>query len=208
MKKPLVLSRKFYRVLLQPTDLELLLGDLAAKLEHKLLTAAPKRRFPLKQESEYDSFLMLDLYIPMEVAKRSVSLIRRLTTHLEAISGYFQQLIEMSDGMLDGPEMFTELAQRLGNSYTLIFRILNRIFSWHEFQKSTGAPLLEDALKFIAGRVRDDAKTANIEELQVSSFDYIEKFSSSVTSFACAVEHVQLLVSLYNHHPEPELSER
>lgn len=193
---------------LKPTDLELLLGDLAAKLEHKLLTAAPKRRFPLKQESEYDSFLMLDLYIPMEVAKRSVSLIRRLTTHLEAISGYFQQLIEMSDGMLDGPEMFTELAQRLGNSYTLIFRILNRIFSWHEFQKSTGAPLLEDALKFIAGRVRDDAKTANIEELQVSSFDYIEKFSSSVTSFACAVEHVQLLVSLYNHHPEPELSER
>ncbi|XP_057379729.1 Fanconi anemia group D2 protein-like [Daphnia carinata] len=193
---------------LKPTDLELLLGDLAAKLEHKLLTAAPKRRFPLKQESDYDSFLMLDLYIPLEVAKRSVSLIRRLTTHLEAISGYFQQLIEMSDGMLDGPEMFTELAQRLGNSYTLIFRILNRIFSWHEFQKSTGAPLLEDALRFIAGRVREDAKTANLEELQASSFDYIEKFSSSITSFSCAVEHVQLLVSLYNHRPDPELSER
>jgi hypothetical protein len=163
----------------------------------------------MKQDnSENESFLMLDLYKPMEVAKRSVSLIRRLLLHVEAISGYFQQLIEMSDGMLDGPEMYSELAQKLGNSYMLIFRILNRILSWHEFQKSTGATLLEDALRSIAIRVLDTAKTADVDQLHASSFDYIEKFSTSITSFACAIEHVQLLVTLYNLRPDPELSER
>ena len=199
----------WYGFFLQPLDLEWLLGDFAVKLEHKLLTSAPKRGFPVKQDkSENESFLMLDLYVPMEVAKRSVTLIRRLTSHLEAISGYFQQLIEMSDGVLDGPEMYSEMAQQLGNSYTLIFRILNRIFSWHEFQKSTGAPLLEDSLRLIAIRVLDNAKTADMDQLHASSFDYIEKFSTSITSFACAIEHIHLLVTLYNHLPDPELSER
>lgn len=195
---------------MQPKDLELLLTDLAAKLDHKLLSSAPKRRFPLQQQggSEKESFVMLDLYAPMEVAKRSVSLIRRLAPHLETISGYFQQLAEMSDGILDGPEMFSELAQLLSNSFMLIFRILNRILSWHEMQKSSGAPLLEDALKLIAARIREDAKTASLPELHASSFTYIEKFHGSLTSFACAVEHVNLLSTLYQYLPEPELSER
>ena len=151
---------------------------------------------------------MLDLYPTMEVAKRSVSLVRRMTSHVEAISGYFQQLAEMSDGILDGPEMFSELALCLGNSYTLIFRILNRILSWHELQKSSGAPLLEDALKFIASRIREDAKTASFAELHSSSFTYIEKFHNSLTSFGCAVEHVNLLTTLYHFLPDPDLSER
>ncbi len=183
---------------------------MAAKLEHKLVTSAPKRNFPPKKQdgADKESFVMLDLYAPMDVAKRSVSLIKRLTAHLETISGYFQQLIEMNDGMQDGPEMFNELAQRLGNSYMLIFRILNRIFSWHELQKTFGAMVLEDALKYVAARIREDAKTASFAELHGSCFDYIEKFSSSVTTFFCAVEHVQLLTTLYQHLPDPELSER
>lgn len=173
------------------------------------MSSAPKRRFPLQQGgSEKESFIMLDLYSPMEVAKRSVTLIRRLTSHLEAISGYFQQLSVLSDGILDGPEMFSELAQRLSNSFTLIFRIFNRIFSWHELQKSTGAPLLEDAFRFIASRIREDAKTASLSELHASSFTYIEKFHESLTSSVCAFEHVNLMSTLYQHHPDPEFSER
>ena len=195
---------------LQPKDLELLLADLSAKLEHKLVSSAPKRNFPPKKQdgSDKESFIMLDLYAPVDVIKRSVPMIKRLAGHLEHISGYFQQLIEMNDGLQDGPEMFSELAQSLGNSYMLIFRILNRIFSWHELQKASGATVLEDALKYVAARIREDAKTADFAELHASSFDYIEKFSSSLTSFFCAAEHVQLLNILYRHLPSPELSER
>ena len=45
---------------------------------------------------------------------------------MEAISGYFQQLIELNDGILDSPGVFNDLAQRLGLCYHLIFRILNK----------------------------------------------------------------------------------
>lgn len=190
-------------------DLELLLGDLSSKLEHKLLSAASKRQFPLRPgAADKESFAMLDLYSPLDVARRTIPLIRRLASHLETVSGYFQQLIDMNDGVLDGPEMFNDLAVRLGNCCYLIFRIINRMLSWHEFQKPSGAALLEDGLRYLATRLRENAKTASFTELHAASFDYIEKFVSSLPSFGCAVEHVHLLSSLHRILPSEDLSER
>ena len=187
-----------------------MLADFSDKLEHKLVSSAPKRNLPQKKQdgSDKESFIMLDLYAPVEVVKRSVMIIKRLAGHLEDISGYFQQLIEMNDGMHNGTELFSELAQSLGNSYMLIFRILIRIFSWTELQKTSNATVLEDAIKYVAERIRKDTKTADFFELHASSFDYIETFYSSMTSFYCAAEHIQLLSIIYRHLPSPELSER
>lgn len=203
---------------MKPKDLEFLLADLAAKVEHKLLPSAAKRRFPLTlaagsagPDRSGEAFVMLDLYDPLEVAKRSVSLTKRLCAHLESVSGYFQQLIESNDGLLDASDMFSELAARLARCYQLCFRILNRIFSWHGFLKSSGAALREDGLRYLASRTRpDDAKTAPLLEVTGSCFSYIEKFSGSIPTFSCAVEHAHLAATLLNHLPEPDpdLSEK
>lgn len=123
---------------LQARDLEFLLGDLSAKVEHKLLSSAQPKRFPFQSaasSSDSDAFVMLDLYDPLEVAKRSVSLTKRLCNHLETVSGYFQQLVQLNDGLEDGPDMFTESSQRIARCFRLSFRILNCIFAWHGFQK-------------------------------------------------------------------------
>lgn len=193
----------------KPKDLELLLSDLSSKLEHKLLAAASKKQFPLRPAAvDKESFVMLDLYSPLDVARRTIPLIRRLAAHLETVSGYFQQLVDMNDGVLDGPEMFNDLAVRLGNCYYQIFRIFNRMLSWHDFQKPSGAALLEDGLRYLATRLRENAKTASFAELHASSFDYVEKFASSLPSFACAVEHVNLLCTLHRILPSEALAER
>ena len=188
--------------------MELLLEDLALKLEHKLLTSTVKKRFPHHSAPDTESNFLLDLYPPVEVAKRCVVLIKRLCSHLETISGYFQQFIEMNDGLMDGPEMFNDLAQRLASCYHLIFRIFNRIMSWHEFQKTEQKSLLEDALKFLGGRIQTDLKASPLVELNQLAFSYIEKFAESIPSFGCAVELVHLLNTLLKHLPDPRLSNR
>lgn len=66
---------------------------------------------------------------------------------METISGHFQQLMEASDGIMDGPTLFTELALRLSHCYQLLLRVLNAVISWNEFQKAEHRPLLADAFK-------------------------------------------------------------
>ena len=189
--------------------MELLLEDLASKLEHKLLTSSVKKKFPLHGGQEKkECNALLDLYPCVEVAKRCVVLIKRLCLHLETISGYFQQLVQISDGIMDSPEMFNDLAQRLGSCYHLILRILNRICSWHQFQKTEQKPLYEDALKFLGSRIQAELKTEPLPQLNQFAFTYIEKFADSLPNFTCAVEHVHLLNTLLSHIPDPQLSIR
>lgn len=194
--------------------MDLLLSDLASKLEHKLLTSSKPSFFASRQQSgsPKEAFAMLDLYAAHEVAKRSVGIIRRLLVHLETVSGYFQQLIETCDGVADGPEMFTGLAEQLGHCFYLLLRTVNRILSWHGFKKASNLPMLEDALKFLAVRTNSEAKEAEIPEKIEYAFNYIENFAGSLPNFSCAIEHVQLMTTLYNMHPiknpESELQEK
>ena len=189
--------------------MEFLLEDLANKLEYKLLTSSVKRKLPLhngQEKQECNS--LLDLYPCVEVAKRCVVLIKRLCLHLETISGHFQQLIQLNDGIMDTPEMFNELALRLGSCNHLVLRILNRICSWHQFQKTEQKPLYEDALKFLGSRIQAELKAVPLCQLNEFAFNYIEKFADSLPNFACAVEHVHLLSTLLSRIPDPQLSIR
>lgn len=74
---------------MQSKELELLLDDLALKVEHRLLPAGLKKRFggptasAAAASTEDSTFRLLDLYPPPAVAKRCVSLFRRLCPHLE-----------------------------------------------------------------------------------------------------------------------------
>ena len=182
----------------------MLLSDFAAKLDHKLLPSAKRSSLPHLQQGNTGSeaFAMLDLYQDTEVARRSVGLLRRLTTHLEAVSGYFQQLIETCDGVSDGPEMFTDLSEQLGRCYYLLVRMMNRILTWHGFQKSANHPMLEDSIKFLAIRLHPEAKEVELSEKLSYAFTYIENFASSLPNFSCAVEQVQLMSTLRNYHRE------
>lgn len=194
--------------------MDLLLSDFAAKLDHKLLPSAKRSSLALLQQSSTGSeaFSMLDLYRDTEVAKRSVGLLRRLPIHLEAVSGYFQQLIETCDGVSDGPEMFTNMSEQLGHCYYLLLRMMNRIFTWHGFQKSANHPMLEDSIRYLAVRLHPEAKEAELSEKLSYAFTYIENFASSLPNFSCAVEQVQLLTTLCNLHQEvdseSDISER
>jgi len=195
---------------IQPKDLEFMLIDLSAKVQHKLLPCATKRRFPPVQsstgsEGEEAAVVMFDLDDPLEVAQRCVSLTKRLCCHLESVSGFIYQLIERNDGLLDAADMFAEPAGRLARCNRLIFRILHRILSWHGLQKaSTGTLLKEDALRFLPGRIQPEDAKAAIPELTASCFTYVEKFSGSVSTFDCAVEHVRFAAALLNHLPETD----
>lgn len=182
----------------------MLLGDFAAKLDHKLLPSAKRSSLALLQHGSAGSegFAMLDLYRDSEVAKRSVGLLRRLPIHLEAVSGYFQQLIETCDGVEDGPEMFTDLSEQLGRCYYLLIRIVNRILTWHGFKKSENHPMLEDGIRYLAVRLHPEAKEAELSEKLSYAFTYIENFASSLPNFSCAVEQVQLMTTLRNFHRE------
>ena len=189
-----------------------MLEDLSVKVEHRLISAGTKKRvFPgQNQTGTVETFNMLDLYPPQSVAKRCVSLIRRLCPHLEAISGYFQEFMDGADGIVDGSAMFTELAQRLGQCYYLILRCLNVIISWHEFQKSEHQAMLEDAFKTLASRVQSADLTGpvTLEQLGKGAFEYIDKFAGSIPYFPPAVEHIQLLKSILRHVPDDQLRSR
>ena len=110
---------------LQPKELELLLSDLASKLDYKLLTSSKLSSFASTQEA----FAMLDLYTAHRAAALSVRFIKYLTLHLETVSGYFQQLIVTYNGGVDGPEMYTDLAELLSHCFYLLLRIVNCILS-------------------------------------------------------------------------------
>lgn len=190
--------------------MRLLLEDLSSKVGHALLSSSPKKVSPFHGGggTDKEAFYLLDLYPSTAVAKRCVHLIKRLCAHLEIVSGYFQQLIEMSDGVLDGPEMCTEQADCLGTCYYLIFDILNRILMWHEFKKLEHKPLLEDAMKHLATRIKPDMAAATMVEYNNFAFEYVEKFAGSLPYFSCAVKQVQLLATIHGHLTYPESSIR
>ena len=88
--------------------------------------------------------------------------------------------------------------------------------AWLKHEQShwlhTEVPMLEDVLKFLAVRLNPEAREAEISEKIDYAFNYIENFAGSLPNFSCAVEHVQLMTTLYNLHPvknsESELSEK
>ena len=192
---------------LRPKELQLLLEDLTKKTQHVLLSSTPKKRFPLQNSGNNgDAFRLLDIYPPASIAKRCVHLFKRLCSHLEAISAYFQNLIEVNDGIMDGPQMYTDTTNRLGRCYGLILHCLCIIISWHELQKTEHVLLLEDSYKALAVRTNSHLEAASLAEYSQSAFAYVEKFSQSVPVFSCAVYHIQLLRAMLKHVPDSQSS--
>ncbi|XP_064631858.1 Fanconi anemia group D2 protein-like [Lineus longissimus] len=179
---------------LQPEQLEYLLVDLSEKLDHALLTSAPKRRTFLKTKSSKDHcFTQLDSFGTVAIIQGGVKLLATLCDQLETTTAFFEELLVRNDGVVDGPGSRSEMALYMGSCMRLLFQTILSVLSWNGFTVNENMPLLKEAYSILAARYKNSSTQSSFKQLVKQTFMYFERFSNKIPNIRGAVTLLKLL---------------
>ena len=132
------LEEEFAEPKFRPPELLFLLNDLQAKLSKSLVSSLKKRSIPGKTNPMANvGFTNLLLLSPQQVVEIVSPYLKHIFTHLDEISSYFQRLISLHDGVMDGMDMFTTQSMVFSKCVKAGFQVVTTFFSWSGFRSST-----------------------------------------------------------------------
>lgn len=131
-----------------PAELRFLLEDYVAKLEHSFPSGGVNWFTQAKSSTVgVGDFAIWDLLPLQEKAVNAVSMLSILCEKLEQIGESCRNLLDINDGMWDGPGMFVEGTANVKICFALLLRAMNATFAWNGFQNPQNLELLSS--KFI-----------------------------------------------------------
>lgn len=179
-----------------PAELRFLLEDYVAKLEHSFPTGTPSRFAFAAGRAGADAvgnFAIWDLLPITEKATNAVSLLPILCEKLEQVGESCRNLLDASDGILDGPGMFVEGTANVKICFALLLRAMTATFAWSGFQNAHHLELLSKGLKVLATRVDGSKKRSSVFALIEESADYLKRFHEWILHLDAGVYLVKLL---------------
>ena len=177
---------------LRPKEFLMLLKDLNSKLNHVLVASKNKKTFPGKAKVAI-GFSNLDSVGPTMVMEMVVPLIENILADIEVISSYFQNIIEMNDGVRDAAGTFNQDTFPLYVAcLEQAFEVLKSILSWNGLRDNVS--LMREALgRFDRRGPVNGNDTTSIKQLTEMALKYLSKFTDVMLNINCASEHLKLI---------------
>lgn len=186
-----------------------LMEDLCRKLKHALPASSSKRKPPFKVKRDTTGFSILDQMSAVQVVTRVLKWLPAICNHLEAASGFFQNLVAENDGVLDGPGCHSPESLTAGTCFQLLLQVLLSIFTWNGFQSQENRDLLKATLSVLVKRIKSSDQTQlSLTDLVKTSMQYVSNFSNTVPDVSTAFTLIKLLVALTEKVEDKQLSRK
>ena len=188
---------------LRPPELNFLLTDINAKLNHSLLSSKSKKTaFPGKTNKLKDvGFTHLDNSLDVtSLVRKTIGLFDYILASLEEIADYFNRLAELNDGVLDAHGVFNERSAIMISCLDQGFMIFKRILSWKGFYEGGNEALLKKALLKFSER-QGQTKSSKWDDILKAASEYFSKFTDNMVNLGCAHSCLEIFDALLQHCP-------
>ncbi|XP_069683781.1 Fanconi anemia group D2 protein isoform X2 [Periplaneta americana] len=188
---------------LYPKGLLFLLNDYVTKLDH-CLPSTVKRISSLATTNQATlvGFANLDRIASPVIARRAMKLLTYILKKLELTGQYCQELLELNDGIHDGPEMFKEGSAEVKLCFGMLLQAVASTLGWTGFHSNTYSSLLKDCLCAIASRQNKEAtNTTSVKELVHVSCEYFLGYATRTLHLTAAENLMRVMQILSNFAP-------
>lgn len=131
------------------------------------------------------------------VASILATFLPKLFANLDVLKGYFHNLIQINDGIMDSANLYTPACHLYSQCIKLGFNIATSLFTWNGFHSSDNEAILKTCLtslvERVEGSVPDDLDLPQLAEKTVS---YLLSFKVNIVSCEVASSHLALLDSM------------
>lgn len=182
---------------LRAAELQFLLKDLTAKLEHRLVAATARKLgaagFPGRGANLRSvGYAGLDRLPASELVAVAGGLLRNIFADLDEIFDFFARLIRLQDGMMDGAAMFDEEAALLSDCLCLGLRAATALFGWTGFQSKGARPLLTSCLRSLVERFDTSfSRSSSVLGMVERVVEYIGGFTPNIVAVDVAFQHIR-----------------
>lgn len=178
-------------------EIEFLLTDLNSKLDHVFGTSNKRASVLGNSQDKNIGHSHLDLFSPAEVAEHIMQILKPLCVHMEGIGRFFHTLIEDNDGIMDAPNLFTDLTRPVMKVNLQLFTAMHGLLSWKGLQQEGNKESLLSILRVIARKYEGDVVSSmDQEELTTAVFGYLSNFHATIVDLGTATVLVQTLVAV------------
>ncbi|KAJ4445373.1 hypothetical protein ANN_07178 [Periplaneta americana] len=188
---------------LYPKGLLFLLNDYVTKLDH-CLPSTVKRISSLATTNQATlvGYANLDRIASPVIARRAMKLLTYILKKLELTGQYCQELLELNDGIHDGPEMFKEGSAEVKLCFGVLLQAVASTLGWTGFHSNTYSSLLKDCLCAIASRQNKEAtNTTSVKELVHVSCEYFLGYATRTLHLTAAENLMRVMQILSNFAP-------